>query len=166
MNIILKTKPFLFPLLGLVCILFSEHLTTALPYIMGAAMVLFGVLISSGYFSAQEPSGQRSEDLTYGIVLFILGAAFILQGPNALGVLGTAWAVIGVRKAAKSLNRVIGQIRAREHCAVHLVEFFVRITLALVLLFDPFEKFSTHIVILGLEIIAIHVRLSKPFLED
>lgn len=166
MKAVSKVKPFLFPLLGLACILFSEHLTTVLPYIMGAAMAVFGILIGSGYFTSEEPAGQRSEDLTYGIVLFILGVAFIVQGQNALGVLGTVWAVIGVRKAAKSLNRAIGKIRAKEHFIAHAAEFLVRIALALVLLFDPFEKFSTHVAILGLELIVIHVRFAKPFFAD
>lgn len=47
-------------------------------------MAVFGILIGSGYFTSEEPAGQRSEDLTYGIVLFILGAAFIAQGQSPL----------------------------------------------------------------------------------
>ena len=157
MKIVPKVRQFLFPALGLICILFSEHLTTVLPYIMGSTMVVFGGLIGSSYLTNQERAGQRSADLTYGIVLLILGAAFIVQGPNTLGVLGTVWAVIGVRKAAKSL---------KERFLAHVIEFSVRIVLELVLLFNPFEKFSTHIAILGLELIVIHVRFGKPFFTD
>ena len=166
MKIVPKVRQFLFPALGLICILFSEHLTTVLPYIMGSTMVVFGGLIGSSYLTNQERAGQRSEDLTYGIVLLILGAAFIVQGPNTLGVLGTVWAVIGVRKAAKSLNRAIEKIKVKERFLAHVMEFSVRIVLALVLLFNPFEKFSTHIAILGLELIVIHVRFGKPFFTD
>lgn len=36
--------------------------------------------------------------------------------------------------------------------------FLIRITLALLLLFDSLEKLSTHIVILGLELVATNIR--------
>ena len=78
--------------------------------------------------------------------------------------MGTTWAIIGIRKASKSLERAIRQIHAKEHFIAPVVEFFLRITLALILLFDPSEKFSTHVAILGLELIATSIRFSKNFL--
>lgn len=41
-----------------------------------------------------------------------------------------------------------------------MIEFFVRITLALLLLFNPIEKISNHVIILGLEIIAVSIEYS------
>ena len=67
------------------------------------------------------------------------------------------------RKASKSLGRAIQQIDAKEHFIAPIMEFLLRITLALILLFDPFEKFSTHIAILGLELIVTSIRFSKNF---
>ena len=100
---------------------------------------------------------------SYGIVLLIMGLAFIIKGADALGPMGTTWAIIGIRKAAKSLNQAVQQIYRKEHFAVPGIAFLVRIALALILLFDPYEKFSSHIVILGLEIIVSSVRLNGIF---
>ena len=38
-----------------------------------------------------------------------------------------------------------------------MIEFLVRIALALLLLFNPIEKISNHVIILGLEIIVVFV---------
>ena len=38
--------------------------------------------------------------------------------------------------------------------------FLARITLALLLLFDPFEKVSAHIMILGMALIAVSIRFT------
>lgn len=75
--------------------------------------------------------------------------------------LGITWAVIGIRKASKSLNAAIRQFFCRNNnCVIPMIEFFVRITLALLLLFNPIEKISNHVIILGLEIIAVSIEYS------
>ena len=87
-------------------------------------------------------------------MMFIMGIAFLLKGSSSLEVLGITWAIIGIRKASKSLNAAIRQFFCRNNnCVIPMIEFFVRITLALLLLFNPIEKISNHVIILGLEII-------------
>lgn len=93
-------------------------------------------------------------------MMFIMGIAFLLKGSSSLEVLGITWAFIGIRKASKSLNAAIRQFFCKNNnCVIPMIEFFVRITLALLLLFNPIEKISNHVIILGLEIIAV----SFPF---
>lgn len=154
-----------FPILGVVFILFSDHVTRILPYLLGGAMVLASILWGINAFQNQNLVWEHSEELTYSIILIIMGVAFILQGSNALGAIGTTWAMIGIGKASKSLKQAICRLYQRQHFAIPAIEFLLRMTLALILLFHPFEKFSTHIIILGLELIAVSIRLpqSLPF---
>lgn len=163
MKILQNVKKVLFPMLGILCVLFAGHITSALPYLLGGAMIFAGILRGISYFQNKYFLERQSDELTYGIVLFIMGIAFVIQGSNSLGALGTTWAIIGIRKASKSLNRVIRQIYEKKHFLIPLIEFLVRITLALVLLFYPDEKFTSHVVILGLEMIAVSVRFTKLF---
>ena len=102
-----------------------------------------------------------SEELVYGIVMFIMGIAFVIQGANSLEPIGTTWAIIGIFKASKSLNQTIQQINMKEQFIMPLMLFLIRITLALLLLFDSLEKLSTHIVILGLELVVISTRFKR-----
>lgn len=150
----------LFPIVGIVCVLFPAYVTICLPYLLGGAMALAGLAHCVFYFRDKRYLAANSTELARGLILLIMGSAFILQGPSSLGPMGTTWAIIGIRKASKSLAKAVQKIHQREHFAAALLLFFIRITLAMLLLFDPFEKFSTHIVILGLELIAVSVRFT------
>lgn len=128
-------------------------------------MVLASILWGINAFQNQNLVREHSEELTYSIILMIMGVAFIVQGSNALGAIGTTWAMIGIGKASKSLKQVFYRLCQKQHFAIPMIEFLLRMTLALILLFHPFEKFSTHIIILGLELIVVSIRLpqSLPF---
>lgn len=93
--------------------------------------------------------------------MFIMGVAFIVQGVNSLGPIGTTWAIIGIRKASKSLKQAIKQIYMKKQFVVPFLGFLIRIALALLLLFDSLEKLSTHVVILGLELVATSIRIKE-----
>ncbi|MGN0427308.1 MAG: DUF308 domain-containing protein [Agathobacter sp.] len=156
-----KIRNIVFPILGVVFILLSDHVTRILPYLLGGAMVLTAILWGINAFQNRNLALEHPEGFTSGIVWMIMGVAFILQGSNALGAIGTTWAMIGIGKASKSLKQAIRRLCQKQHFAIPMIEFLLRMTLALLLLFHPFEKFSTHIIILGLELIAVSIRLPQ-----
>lgn len=164
-KIVENIRNIVFPILGVIFILFSNHVTRILPYLLGGAMVLASILWGINAFQNQNLVREHSEELTYSIILMIMGVSFILQGSNALGAIGTTWAMIGIGKASKSLKQAFYRLCQKDHFAIPMIEFLLRMTLALILLFHPYEKFSTHIIILGLELIAVSTRLpqSLPF---
>lgn len=158
-----------FPVIGVVCMLFPAYVTVSLPYLLGGAMAVDGLAQIVMYARKRGFLTWTSTQLARGLILLIMGSVFILQGGKSLGPMGTTWAIIGIRKASRSLDKAVQSMHQKEHFAAPLLLFFVRITLALLLLFDPFEKFSTHIMILGLELIAVSIRFTKralPVLDD
>lgn len=155
---------YLFPIIGVICILLPGYVTAVLPYLLGGTMALAGIVRVWNDIRNRKILSRSPYVLAHGMILLIMGTAFILQGSRSLGPMGTTWAVIGIRKASKSLGVAIRKIDLKERFAAPILEFLVRIVLALVLLFDPFEKFSTHVAILGLELIATSIRFSKNFL--
>lgn len=156
---------FLFPIIGVICIFLPEYVTKGLPYLLGGAMVIDGVVQTAIYINGKTFLSDSSNKLAHGLVLLIMGSAFIIQGSNSLGPMGITWAIIGIRKASRSLSGTIRSIQQKNHFLAPFALFAVRITLALLLLFDPFEKFSTHIMILGMELIAVSIRFTayRPF---
>lgn len=164
MKYLQKAIFWLFPIIGALCIFCSERITAVLPYLLGSAMILAGLIRGAGYIKSRDTLDRNAAELSYGLVMLIMGIVFVIKGSHALGPLGTTWAIIGIRKASKSLERAIEQMRLKRGFFRPLAEFLVRLTLALVLLFDPFEKFSTHIIILGVELMVISVRLTGPHL--
>lgn len=163
MKTLLNIKVILFPLLGIICIFFAENVTLILPYLLGGAMVPVGILMVLNYFQEKMFLEKQSDEFAYGIIMFIMGIAFLIKGSEALEAIGITWANIGIRKAVNSLNWAIRQIYNKKHFIALLLEFLVRITLSLLLLFNPLEKFSKHVVILGFELIVISIPFTKLF---
>lgn len=150
----------LFPITGLICIFFSDHVTAILPYLLGGAMLAVGALRTGVCLHSREHSSENTGRLAQGLILSVVGIMFMIKGESAVGAVGTVWAIIGIRKAAQSLDQTIQLCYTKQRFLISALTFAVRMTLALVLLFNPFEKFSTHIMILGFELIVITIRFS------
>lgn len=150
----------LFPITGLICIFFSDHVTAILPYLLGGAMVAVGALRTIIYVRPKEHSAENAGELAQSLILLVVGIMFLIKGKNAIGAVGTVWAILGIRKAAQSLDETIRLYLTKERFLLSALTFIIRMTLALVLLFNPFEKFSAHVIILGFELVAISIRFS------
>lgn len=138
---------FLSALSGLALILFPEQLSNLIPFFAGIGLVLNG--LASGfvcwrYHDAGAKPGRA--------VLFLaLGISILLNSSEAIGVIGAIWAMISLNEAAEEIN----EAAENKHFApLQAVMTVISIALAVMLLFDPFEHFVTHVRILGLEMIA------------
>ena len=149
----------LFATIGLLCVLFSGPITTVLPYILGGTMTAVGIAYGIVYFRNSEKTGGPRE--FKGLVLFVVGALCIVHGMDSIGAMGTTWAIFGLLKASSSLTRAIQNSGRGLAFYTAVIEFLVRLTFSVMLLFYPVEKFQIHIVLLGLELIAISFRLTK-----
>ena len=145
----------LFATIGLLCVLFSGPITTVLPYILGGTMTAVGIAYGIVYFRNSENRAGRASELSSGLVLFVVGALCIVHGVDSIGAMGTTWAIFGLLKASSSLTRAIQNSGRGLAFYTAVIEFLVRLTFSVMLLFYPVEKFQIHIVLLGLELIAI-----------
>ena len=96
--------------------------------------------------------------LANGLVLLILGIAFVLQGEASLVSIGIAWAVLGVSKSVYPLTLFIENVKEYKLAVKYGIEFLFKIGIALLLLFDPFGRFTPHLRILGAELIVYNFR--------
>lgn len=151
----------LFAVIGLLCTLFPVQITKALPYVLGGAMAAAGVLYGAAYFRSREAWTERSTELAAGLILFVVGVLCMVHGADSIGPLGVTWAIIGLRKAARSLSRIIQSRGKGMAFYTSFAEFLVRLTFSVMLLFYPAEKFETHVLLLGLELIAVSIRLTR-----
>ena len=158
----------LFAIIGLLCVIFPEQITVALPYVLGITMVGTGILYCLPYFRSREARVEHSAELASGCVLLVVGIVCVVHGAGFIRPMGIVWAIIGIRKAARSLSCAIQEFGANMACVTSLIEFIVRMTLSVLLLLYPMEKFVGHIVLLGLELIAVSIRPAKqlPLMLD
>lgn len=75
---------YLFPIIGVVCILLPGHVTVVLPYLLGGAMALAGIITGMNYIQNKEFLIRSSYKLAHGLILLIMGTAFIIQGAHSL----------------------------------------------------------------------------------
>lgn len=85
----------------------------------------------------------------------------MVHGADSIGPMGVTWGIIGLRKASKSLSKII---QSRDRGIIFytsLVEFLARLSFSVVLLFYPTEKFKNHVVLLGFELLAVSIQITK-----
>lgn len=151
----------LFTIIGLLCVIFPGQITAGLPYVLGGTMIAAGVIYSAAYFRDRDAWANRSSELANGLILLVVGVLCVFHGADSIVPLGITWAIIGLRKASKSLSRMIQNYGNGIVFYTSLAEFLLRLTFSAMLLFSPIEKFQTHVMILGLEIVAASIRITK-----
>ena len=117
----------LFAVIGLLCVIFPAQITVGLPYVLGGAMVVVGILYGVSYFLNHQSSLDHSTELANGFVLLVIGIVCIIHGAESIGPMGTTWAIIGIRKASKSLSRTIQAVQAQTTFIAAFVEFLIRL---------------------------------------
>ena len=58
-----------FPITGLICIFFSDHVTAVLPYLLGGTMLAVGALRTMICIHPREQSAQNTGKLAQGLIL-------------------------------------------------------------------------------------------------
>ena len=152
---------FLLPLVGVVCIILPGHVAGILPYLLGGAMLLTGLFHGKTYLQNRKFLKSRTPELGNDVILVVMGVAFLCEGSGAMEIMGITWGLLGLRKAADSIDLALGQAYRGEGVLLSGAEAFLRVILALALLFEPLEKFVPHIVLLGLELVLVNVHLPK-----
>lgn len=149
-----KGVVWLLPLMGLVCIFFSQWITMVLPYILGIVMILIGVIHYVFYFRSLGHKGERTDkERAYDLIYIIMGFAFLFQGSDSLVTIGVTWGIIGVSRGAEILGKALAKRSAGEKYMLSLADAAIKLLFAIILLFAPFESLRSHIMILGFEIL-------------
>lgn len=151
----------LLPVVGVICILIPRQVTGALPFLLGGTMLLIGAARALLYLRSRAYLRTSGPNFGQSLILTVMGVAYLCKGPDAIGLMGITWGLLGLRKAAETFNAFLRQLYRREKFLLLGLDGVCRVVLALALLFDPFEKFSFHVVLLGLELILVNIRLPK-----
>ena len=138
---------FIFAILGLIMIIFPEQVGTAVPYILGIGLLVYGCL--NIIISLKYPDSSVS--LGGGVINIVLGILFLIQKSDSIAILGVVWAMISLYEAAKEIDDYRHKKKLN---LITIISVIVSIALAVILMINPFAHFNTHVRILGLEIIA------------
>lgn len=156
-----KILSWLLPLVGLACVLFPAQITALLPFILGGVMVVTGLARQGLYLKKKEYLAQPKREHASDLILVIMGLIILLKQSDAIGLMGTVWGLIGLQNVTEDLDDVFRAVAQKQRYRLRLLEAAIKLLLALALLFDPFDKFATHIMLLGLEMIAVTFQRDK-----
>ncbi len=103
---------------------------------------------------------KKPQAFTYSLILTVLGTVFVVKATEheVMSYIGIAWGILGVFRAGA--NIVMGIEQAKEKrlsSAVLFIEAAFTVTVSVLLLLEPVESISEHIVLYGIELIAVSV---------
>lgn len=141
--------------IGVQCLFFVDFIYGLLPYLMGGFMAGAGVLAMIDSILTGEYRKLDTKLSSSGILMLVVGAAIIVRGSAADGLIGGAWGIFGLIQGSESLNVAIYNLANRKKWGMDMLQAVVQIMLALLLLVDPVAKLYPHMQILGLELLTM-----------
>lgn len=140
-------QAFLFVILGIFLVLFSERISAYVPDMVGAALIAYAII--NMYMELRYPESVIS--LGDAIVRAIVGIVLILEKEQAIAILGISWAVLSLNDVAEEIDEYH---KTGEFRIIGAVSIIVTVISSALLMIDPFEHFEFHIRLIGLEMIA------------
>ena len=138
---------YVFVVMGLIMAAFPGYVGQAVPYLLGAGALFFGIL----HVAMCLRHKNSSVSLGGGVIRIVIGVVLLLQKAESIAIIGVIWAVYSLFGAAQEIDECRN---SKKTDPVSLITIPATIVLAAMLMMDPFAHFNTHVRILGLEIIA------------
>ena len=138
---------FISGLIGVLLIIFPRNFVILIPWLLGITLLLHAVtsfVILLKYKDQKINAGSI-------IIYAVLGAVILIHSAQAVGVIGSIWAMISLKEVADEITQSYVEKR---FSVFRLVVAAVSVALAIMLLFDPFEHFEFHVRVLGLEMLS------------
>lgn len=109
------------------------------------------MLVNGIHDKTYEVKGDRS--IPTAVVGLALGVMVLVREQNSIPFIAIAWGISGLGGGITELDHALYGILHKEPCKIKLIHGLLETVLALLLIFDPYEKIGEHIVILGLEML-------------
>lgn len=147
-------KPIIYIITGLLIIILSEKIVDYLPYVVGSIMILVNVEAIIVNIIEHD-----HENIGYKLGIIVLGILIITAASHDFEAICVIWATISIINGGRSLMRSIFNIKKSWINILGLALAILSIVLSIFLILDPLEHVTTHIVLLGIEIILDGIRI-------
>lgn len=134
-------------IIGILMLIFPDHLVKAFPWALGGGLILRGIAVLILAIRYKETSKGPGKMIVY----VVLGLVIMILRNDAIGIIGVIWAVFSLEEVSADIN----EMWKDKHISVfHIITAIISVALAVMLIVDPFKHFVTHVRVLGLEIVA------------
>lgn len=147
-------KPIIYIITGLLIIIFSKQIVDYLPYVVGSIMIF--VNIEAILVDILE---KDYEHIGYKIGIIILGIIIMTASLHDFEAICIIWATISIINGGRSLIKSAVNIKKSKLNIINLFLAILSIVLSIFLIIDPLEHVTTHIILLGIEILLDGLRV-------
>lgn len=135
---LLVCESMLFIVAGVFLLIKPVAILTALTFIIGIGLVLFGLYRTISGFVTSRNIGGGWFDVLFGLVNIVLGVLFCVYPVNSLISVVYIFVILFLFKALRALIFAINMVRARfGHYIFNLIMTIILVALAVALLFFP-----------------------------
>ena len=113
------------------CIFFPSHVAGVLPFLLGGIMLIAGIVHGAAYLRDKRFLEDEPQGIGPDIILAVMGVAFLCAGSEAVGLMGVVWGIIGLRKAAGTIDQALRRMYRHQPALLLATEAAIRIVLAL-----------------------------------
>ena len=147
-------KPIIYIITGLVIIIFHEFMLDYLAYVVGTVMIITNIeaIIVDLIEKDREHFG-------YKIGIVILGILMVSGATSDFTSICVIWATISVINGGRNFSKSLSEIKKDKFEIVILILSLITVVLSIFLIINPLEHVTTHLILLGVEIILDSVRL-------
>ena len=143
----------IFVLIGLTNIVYANKLTNILPTIIGSMMILTSGITLLYNISQKEYKSLATMKIPKNIVSIILGISILFKGNNAIPFISIIWGISGLKKGTKGLEVALYNKVHENKFIGELLHAVFEIVISILLIYNPFEKITEHLVLLGIEMV-------------
>ncbi|MFR8269221.1 MAG: DUF308 domain-containing protein [Oscillospiraceae bacterium] len=145
--------------MGTLLIIFHEKIAHIMPYLIGGLTIIISLGFIKDAVQMEEVKKSETKRLASGIVMLIVGAIIIIKQENSINFIAIVWGLFGLIRGIDELGEAFYNIHNGKRYIVELIHAIIEISLAILLIYNPFEKISEHIIILGIEYVIISLQL-------
>ena len=139
-----------------------------IPIIIGTIIIIMSVISIIISIMKKEYKTLETNILASGIVSFLLGIMVLINNQNSIPFIAIVWGILGLKKGVKGLNIALYNKANKKKYIIELIHSIIETILSILLIFNPFEKFEEHLIILGIEMIVSSLKIvfkDKKYVE-
>ena len=136
---------------GLICVIFPEHSSMAICYVIGAALCVWGVLRTVVYFAADRGAPFTSFSFVQGVALLIAGVVVLLRPEFLRSFLIYLFGIMLIADGVLKLQYSMDLLRLRAHgWWIVFILTIVSVTAGIIALLNPFATVTVLMVYSGI----------------
>lgn len=162
----LLTEGLLFAVIGVAMLVRPMGVLTVITYVLGGALMLFGMYRTIAGFVASHDYGGGWLDVIFGLVNILIGILFLMYPSGSIVGLMYIFILLFLAKAISVLIFAINMIRVRfGHYILNLMMAMILVGIATFLLFNPLAGAIAIIITLALMLLLYSVADLYMFIQ-